>query len=104
MPSDSFRVVPASFQEVGSRVGELQQRLAEVVAQLDGALASSGGMAGRDQPGDAFVSAYDPAAGQLTGLMSQCLTGLGSVAAALQVTGENYLRADAAATVRITPR
>ncbi len=68
------------------------------VADLGGALAGSGGMAGTDPAGAAWSDAYDAAAADATGVTQDVLNGCYQLAGLLAATGFNHASANLAST------
>ncbi len=84
----------ASFAFGAEIAGDVQRA---ALGLLDG-LAGSYAMAGADPAGDAWAAAYDPAARLTVGVAQDVINGCYRLAALLQQTGFNYIRADSSST------
>jgi hypothetical protein len=88
------RLLPADLAAVAHTFAEGKSRWGQAVDDVVRVLAGSGGMAGGDEPGTAFATAYDPVAvGGLTTLAA-CTASLGGVAEGLLMSAANLARAD----------
>jgi hypothetical protein len=85
----------AASMAFGTEIAGEVQRAA--LGLLDG-LAGSGEMAGADPAGHAWASAYDDAATTTLGVTQDVVNGCFQLAALLQQTGFNYIRADSSST------